>query len=196
VRDSGEKSVLGLAVGASDTEAHWLEFFRSLARRGLSGVQLVAAARCRRPATPPCARSPWRLAASRDRHPVLGPSADLRGTLLVAVAGVGGIPGSGPVLIGQSHRVSGSQSTYLTVYPAGVSPKPNASYLNVHPGIALPTLVVGLASGAHSGDVNLFNAMGGINTGARRRRLVPMTAFGSPSDANADANRESESVRT
>jgi putative transposase len=41
VRDSGEKSVLGLAVGASETEAFWLEFCRTLARRGLSGVQLV-----------------------------------------------------------------------------------------------------------------------------------------------------------
>ena len=41
VRDSGEKSVLGLAVGASETEAFWLEFCRSLSRRGLSGVQLV-----------------------------------------------------------------------------------------------------------------------------------------------------------
>jgi putative transposase len=41
VGDSGEKSVLGLAVGASETEAFWLEFCRSLARRGLSGVQLV-----------------------------------------------------------------------------------------------------------------------------------------------------------
>jgi putative transposase len=41
VRDSGEKSVLGLAIGASDTEAFWLEFCRSLSRRGLSGVQLV-----------------------------------------------------------------------------------------------------------------------------------------------------------
>jgi len=41
VRDSGEKSVLGLAIGASETEAFWLEFCRSLSRRGLSGVQLV-----------------------------------------------------------------------------------------------------------------------------------------------------------
>jgi len=41
VRDSGEKSVLGLAVGASETEAFWLEFCRSLSRRGLNGVQLV-----------------------------------------------------------------------------------------------------------------------------------------------------------
>ena len=41
VRETGEKSVLGLAIGASETEAFWLEFCRSLARRGLSGVQLV-----------------------------------------------------------------------------------------------------------------------------------------------------------
>jgi len=41
VRDTGEKSVLGLAIGASETEAFWLEFCRSLSRRGLSGVQLV-----------------------------------------------------------------------------------------------------------------------------------------------------------
>jgi putative transposase len=41
VRATGEKSVLGLAVGASETEAFWLEFCRGLARRGLSGVQLV-----------------------------------------------------------------------------------------------------------------------------------------------------------
>jgi putative transposase len=38
VRDTGEKSVLGLAVGASETEAFWLEFCRSLSRRGLSAV--------------------------------------------------------------------------------------------------------------------------------------------------------------
>jgi hypothetical protein len=60
--------------------------------------------------------------------------------------------------------VSGSQQTYLTVYPADVSPKPNASDLNVNPGVALPNLVVvGLASGVHPGDLNLFNAMGSIN---------------------------------
>ena len=87
------------------------------------------------------------------------------GTLLVAVAGVGGIPGSGPVaIIANLTAVSGSQLTYLTVYPADVSPKPNASDLNVQPGIALPNLVVvGLASGVHAGDLNLFNAMGSIN---------------------------------
>jgi hypothetical protein len=87
------------------------------------------------------------------------------GTLVVAVAGVDGIPGSGPVaIIANLTAVVGSQATYLTIYPADVSPKPNASDLNLNPGIALPNLVVvGLASGVHVGDVNLFNAMGSIN---------------------------------
>jgi hypothetical protein len=87
------------------------------------------------------------------------------GTLLVAVAGVGGIPGSEPVaIIATLTAVSASQPTYLTVYPADVRSKPNASDLNLNPGIALPNLVVvGLASGAHPGDVNLFNATGSIN---------------------------------
>jgi hypothetical protein len=87
------------------------------------------------------------------------------GTQLVRVAGVGGIPGSGAVaIIANLTAVGGSQSTYLTVYPADVSPKPNASDVNLNPGIALPNLVVvGLATGAHPGDVNLFNAMGSIN---------------------------------
>jgi hypothetical protein len=87
------------------------------------------------------------------------------GTLLVAVAGVDGIPGSGPVaIIATLTAVSGSQLTYLIVYPADVSPRPNASDVNLNPGRALPNLVVvGLASGAHSGDLNLFNAAGSIN---------------------------------
>ena len=41
VRATGEKSVLGIAIGASETEAFWMEFCRSLLSRGLSGVRLV-----------------------------------------------------------------------------------------------------------------------------------------------------------
>jgi hypothetical protein len=87
------------------------------------------------------------------------------GTLLVAVAGVSGIPGTGPVaIIANLTAVIGSQPTYLTIYPADVSPKPNASDVNLNPGIAVPNLVVvGLATGAHAGDLNLYNAAGSIN---------------------------------
>ena len=41
VRETGEKSVLGIAVGASETEAFWLDFCRRLVARGLRGVHLV-----------------------------------------------------------------------------------------------------------------------------------------------------------
>ncbi|MEN8133055.1 MAG: IS256 family transposase [Pseudomonadota bacterium] len=41
VTHQGERSVLGFDVGASEEEAFWLEFLRSLVKRGLKGVQLV-----------------------------------------------------------------------------------------------------------------------------------------------------------
>jgi putative transposase len=41
VRENGEREVLGFALGASEEEAFWLDFLRSLVRRGLKGVQLV-----------------------------------------------------------------------------------------------------------------------------------------------------------
>jgi putative transposase len=41
VRENGEREVLGFAFGASEEEAFWLDFLRSLVRRGLKGVQLV-----------------------------------------------------------------------------------------------------------------------------------------------------------
>ncbi len=41
VRQSGEREVLGLDVGASEDGAFWLAFLRGLVARGLAGVQLV-----------------------------------------------------------------------------------------------------------------------------------------------------------
>lgn len=41
VRSSGEREILGLAVGASEEGAFWTSFLRSLVGRGLHGVQLV-----------------------------------------------------------------------------------------------------------------------------------------------------------
>lgn len=41
IRETGEREVLGLAIGASEEQAFWSEFLRSLVRRGLQGVQLV-----------------------------------------------------------------------------------------------------------------------------------------------------------
>ncbi|UCC54294.1 MAG: IS256 family transposase [Anaerolineaceae bacterium] len=41
VAQEGERAVLGFDIGASEEEAFWLEFLRSLVKRGLKGVQLV-----------------------------------------------------------------------------------------------------------------------------------------------------------
>jgi transposase-like protein len=41
VTHEGERTVLGFDVGASEEEAFWLEFLRSLLKRDLKGVQLV-----------------------------------------------------------------------------------------------------------------------------------------------------------
>ena len=41
VNSDGRREVLGMAVGASEAETFWIEFLRSLARRGLRGVKLV-----------------------------------------------------------------------------------------------------------------------------------------------------------
>jgi transposase-like protein len=38
---AGQREVIGIDVGAAETEAFWREFLRSLVRRGLAGVQLV-----------------------------------------------------------------------------------------------------------------------------------------------------------
>ena len=41
VRETGEREVLDFEVGASESEAFWVDFLRGLVRRGLEGVQLV-----------------------------------------------------------------------------------------------------------------------------------------------------------
>ena len=41
VNTDGRREVLGMAMGASEAEAFWVEFLRKLRRRGLAGVKLV-----------------------------------------------------------------------------------------------------------------------------------------------------------
>lgn len=41
VNDEGYREVIGVSVGASETESFWTEFLRGLVARGLGGVQLV-----------------------------------------------------------------------------------------------------------------------------------------------------------
>jgi putative transposase len=41
VNNDGRREVLGMEIGASESETFWVEFLRKLARRGLRGVKLV-----------------------------------------------------------------------------------------------------------------------------------------------------------
>jgi putative transposase len=41
VHETGRREIIGLDVGAAETEAFWREFLRSLVARGLAGVQLA-----------------------------------------------------------------------------------------------------------------------------------------------------------
>jgi transposase-like protein len=41
VRETGDRDILGFAIGASEEQAFWLDFLRGLVRRGLKGVRLV-----------------------------------------------------------------------------------------------------------------------------------------------------------
>ena len=41
VNNDGRREVLGMAIGPSEAETFWIEFLRSLARRGLRGIKLV-----------------------------------------------------------------------------------------------------------------------------------------------------------
>ena len=41
INGDGRREVLGMTIGASEAETFWIEFLRSLARRGLRGVKLV-----------------------------------------------------------------------------------------------------------------------------------------------------------
>ena len=41
VRETGEREILGLSIGASEESAFWMEFLRGLVQQGLKGVQLV-----------------------------------------------------------------------------------------------------------------------------------------------------------
>ena len=41
VNTDGRREVLGMSIGASEAETFWVDFLRTLARRGLRGVKLV-----------------------------------------------------------------------------------------------------------------------------------------------------------
>jgi hypothetical protein len=88
---------------------------------------------------------------------------------LVQVAGVGGVPGTGPVVqavIANLTAVTPTQGTYLVAYPASLTNRPLASDLNLVAKAILPNLVVvqlDTTAGPNDGALLLFNAAGSVN---------------------------------
>jgi hypothetical protein len=88
---------------------------------------------------------------------------------LVHVAGVGGVPGTGPVIqavIANLTAVMPTVGTYLVAYPASLTRPPLASDLNLVARAVLPNLVVvqlDTAAGLNDGALYLFNAAGSVN---------------------------------
>ena len=110
---------------------------------------------------------PTRVCDTRagSRTPCAGHTLTTGATLLVAVAGVAGVPRTGPVaVIGNLTAIAfGSGGTYLTAYPADASPRPNASDVNVVSSVLPNLVVVGLSVAAPAGDLRLFNASGNVS---------------------------------
>ncbi len=84
---------------------------------------------------------------------------------LIHATGVGGIPGTGPVIqgiIANLAAIAPTQATYLVAYPANLTKPPNASDLNLAAGAVLPNLVVVQLDTAN-GSVLLLNSVGSVN---------------------------------
>ena len=98
-----------------------------------------------------------RILDTRNGHHPLGPGA----VLPLQVTGTSaGVPTGASAVVINVTAVSGTRSSYLTVYPAGQS-RPNASNVNFPPGIVLANLVTsGLSSG---GAVDIYNNVGTVD---------------------------------
>jgi hypothetical protein len=90
---------------------------------------------------------------------------------LIGVAGVGGVPpttGATIVVavIANLTAVVPSAGTFLTLYPANLTSRPQASDLNVNAGVTLPNLAVvqlDTTGDAHDGEIYLYNSAGSVN---------------------------------
>jgi hypothetical protein len=95
-------------------------------------------------------------AAASRRIPVAGDSylpASTSGTIVVAV-------------IANLTAVAPTATTFLTLYPANLTGRPQASDLNLNAGVVLPNLAVvqlDTTGDANDGDVDLYNSAGSVN---------------------------------
>ncbi len=118
------------------------------------------------PAAPLVALSPARLVDTRAGQSTVdggGPKGLLRAgqTIVVAVAGRGGVPASEVAAVALNVTVVGATvDTYLTVWPTGTA-RPTASSVNAWNPAPVPNLVT--AKVGSSGTVSIFNAAGAVD---------------------------------
>ncbi len=78
-------------------------------------------------------------------------------TTNLTISNRGGVPASGVGAVALNVTAIGTTASYVTVWPAGAT-QPNASNLNLEPGVAVPNMVI-VAVGA-GGQISLFNSTG------------------------------------
>jgi hypothetical protein len=116
--------------------------------------------------------SPTRVLGSLQLGSAIGPNTSLP----VTVAGTGaadGVPANASAVVTNVTAAHGTQASFLTVYPAGVTAMPIASNVNFVSGQAVPNRVtVGVGTGGqievynHAGTVNVDVDVDGYYTGA------------------------------
>jgi hypothetical protein len=90
---------------------------------------------------------------------------------LIPVAGDGEIPATAGTttvvaIVANLTAVAPTATTFLTLYPANLRSRPQASDLNLNSGVVLPNLVVvqlDATGDANDGDVYLYNSAGSVN---------------------------------
>jgi hypothetical protein len=90
------------------------------------------------------------------------------GKLTINVTGINDVPGIGDphfptAVVVNVTAVSPTSGTFVTVYPGpATASRPNASDLNVPPGVTLTNLII-VGVDPTTGTINLFNAVGNVN---------------------------------
>ncbi len=69
-------------------------------------------------------------------------------------------------IVANLTAVAPTATTFLTLYPANLTHRPQASDVNLNAGVVLPNLVVvqiDTTGDANDGDVYLYNSAGSVN---------------------------------
>jgi hypothetical protein len=108
-----------------------------------------------------------RVATTYCAEGVIGPATSRR----IVVAGDSDLPATTSAttvvaIIANLTAVAPTATTFLTLYPANLAGRPQASDLNLNTGVVLPNLAVvqlDTTGDANDGDVSLYNSAGSVN---------------------------------